>query len=45
MLDKYKKFYREVYCTISDPKNDYKTEKCVPKVQKDGRWVDIDLCC
>lgn len=44
MLDKYKKFYKEVYCTISDPKNDYKIEKYVPKVLVNRKWEDIDLC-
>lgn len=44
MLDKYKKFYQEIYCTISDPKNDYKTERCIPKVKDThGKWVDMDF--
>lgn len=45
MLDKYKKFYKEVYCEITDPKNDYKTERFIPKISRDGKWVDMDLCC
>lgn len=42
MLDKYKKFYKEVYCEITDPKNDYKTERFIPKISRDGKWVDMD---
>lgn len=43
MLDRYKKFYQEIYCTITDPKNDYKTERFIPKISRDGKWVDMDL--
>ena len=45
MLDKYKKFYKEVYCEITDPKNNYKTERFIPKISRNGKWVDMDLCC
>lgn len=45
MLDKYKKFYKEIYCETADPKNDYKVERCLPKVLRNGKYVDMDLCC